>query len=177
MAVSIERFDAAQTRAELLLLVQLLQDVVNGGGTVGFMPPLEPDEATAFWHGVIQALETSPRVLLVARDGNAIVGTAQLDPCTRSNGLHRAEVMKVMVHGSQRNRGIGAALMHAIETEARALGLKTLVLDTRKGEASQRLYERIGYARAGEIPNYAKSADGSLHTTVYMYKLLDGSVT
>jgi acetyltransferase len=174
MAVSIERFDAAQTQAQLFCLVQLLQDVVNGGGTVGFMPPLGFADATAFWHGVIEALKTSPRVLLVARDGDAIVGTAQLDPCTRSNGLHRAEVMKVMVDGSRRNQGIGAALMDAIEVEARALGLKTLVLDTRKGEASERLYARVGYTRAGEIPDFAKSADGSLHTTVYMYKLLEG---
>jgi acetyltransferase len=174
MPVSIERFDAARTRAQSLSLVQLLQDVVNSGGTVGFMPPLESEEATAFWDGVIEALENSPRVLLVARDGDTIVGTAQLDPCTRSNGLHRAEVMKVMVSASNRNQGIGATLMHAIEAEARALHLSTLVLDTRQGEASERLYERVGYTRAGEIPNYAKSADGSLHTTVYMYKLLEG---
>jgi acetyltransferase len=174
MAVSIERFDATQTRAQLFSLVQLLQNVVNSGGTVGFMPPLGFTEATTFWHGVIEAINASPRVLLVARDGEAIVGTAQLDPCTRSNGLHRAEVMKVMVDGSQRNQGIGAALMQAIETEARALRLRTLVLDTRKGEASERLYARVGYTRAGEIPDFAKSADGSLHTTVYMYKLLEG---
>ncbi len=175
MTIRIERFNAIQARAHLPELVDLLIGVVNGGGTVGFLPPLEILEATAFWHGVIEALQNSPRVLLVARTDQAIVGTAQLDPCTRSNGLHRAEVMKVMVRGDQRDRGIGMQLMHAIELEARQAKITTLTLDTRKGEPSERLYERAGYTRAGEIPNYARNADGSMHTTVYMYKLLQAN--
>jgi acetyltransferase len=173
MPIRIERFNADHARAHLPELIELLIGVVNGGGTVGFLPPLEIPEAAAFWHGVIEALETSPRVLLVARDDESMIGTAQLDPCTRSNGLHRAEVMKVMVRGSHRNQGIGAHLMQAIELEARQARITTLMLDTRKGEPSERMYERVGYTKAGEIPNFARNADGTLHATVYMYKLLE----
>jgi acetyltransferase len=168
----IERLDASQALSIVPHLATLLQDVVNAGGTVGFMPPVWRDEATAYWLDVVQALEGSLRVLLVARDGTDIVGTTQLDLCGRSNGLHRAEVMKVMVHPSRQSQGIGMQLMRAIELEAEYEGRTTLVLDTREGEPSERLYSKVGYIKAGVIPNYARSADGSLHTTVYMYKLL-----
>ena len=176
MTVLIERLGANQARVLVPQLAALLQDVVNAGGTVGFMPPVSSDEASAYWLDVVRALEGSLRVLLVARDGPEIVGTAQLELCGRSNGLHRAEVMKVMVHPSRQSQGIGAQLMRAVELEAAREDRTTLVLDTREGEPSERLYFKVGFVKAGVIPNYARSADGSLHTTVYMYKLLPGKL-
>src|SRR6266508_2217588 len=71
-----------------------------------------------------------------------------------------------------RRRGIGRALMEAAETEAQRLGRSTLVLDTRQGDSSERLYRAMGWQAAGTIPRYARSADGALHTTVFYYKLL-----
>jgi acetyltransferase len=171
--VLIERLNADQTHEILPNLVALLQDVVNQGGTIGFMPPVSSEEASAYWRDVIQALRGPLRVLVVARDGETVVGSAQLDLCGRSNGLHRAEVMKVMVHSKHRKKGIGARLMQAIETQAKLEGRSTLVLDTREGDDGVRLYEREGYVAAGVIPQYARSVDGSLHATVYMYKLLE----
>jgi ribosomal protein S18 acetylase RimI-like enzyme len=91
---------------------------------------------------------------------------------SRPNGKHRAEITKLMVHTAARGQGIGQALMQAIEQEARLAGRTTLILDTRKGDPSEQLYLKLGYTRAGVIPEYARSADGSLHTTVFMYKLL-----
>jgi acetyltransferase len=176
--VLIERLNADQTREILPDLVELLQDVVNSGGTIGFMPPVSSEEASIYWQDVMQALRGPLRVLVVARDGNtrdggAVIGSAQLDLCGRSNGLHRAEVMKVMVHSQHRKKGIGAQLMQAIETQAKLEGRSTLVLDTREDDDGVRLYKREGYVAAGVIPEYARSADGSLHATVYMYKLLE----
>ena len=63
-------------------------------------------------------------------------------------------------------------LMRAVELVAEREGRTTLVLDTREGEPSEHLYDRAGFVKAGVIPNYARSGDGSLHSTVYMYKLL-----
>ena len=168
----IERFNADQALEILSDLVVLLQDVVNAGGTIGFMPPISNEEASTYWQDVIQTLRGPLRVLVVACDGEAVIGSVQLDLCGRSNGLHRAEVMKVMVHSKHRKKGIGAQLMRAIETQAKLEGRSTLVLDTREGDDGVRLYERQGYEVAGVIPEYARSADGNLHATVYMYKLL-----
>ncbi len=101
------------------------------------------------------------------------MGSVQLALATRGNGLHRAEVQKLIVHRQARHQGIGRALMAALEDTAWQEGRWLLVLDTRQGDAAEQLYEKIGYVRSGTIPQYARSADGSLHTTVFFYKLLD----
>jgi GNAT superfamily N-acetyltransferase len=96
----------------------------------------------------------------------------QLALVTKQNGLHRAEVQKLLVHTDFRQRGIARALMSAVEEAARAVGRTLLVLDTEQGSIAEQLYERCGYARSGIIPHYALSTDGSLITTVVFYKLL-----
>jgi hypothetical protein len=37
---------------------------------------------------------------------------------------------------------------------------------------AEQLYQSLHYQRAGEIPEYARSADGQLHATAIYYKLL-----
>lgn len=166
------------TPAETLVaepaLVALLRDAVDSGASIGFLPPLSEGEALEYWRSVGVAVAEGSRVLFAARDaaGEAI-GSAQLDLALRANGRHRAEVAKVMVHRRARRQGVGRALMLAAEAEARRLGRSTLVLDTRHGDPSEILYRSLGWERAGEIPRYARSADGTLHTTAFYFKLLE----
>ena len=59
------------------------------------------------------------RVILVAMEGDAIVGTASLG---------RDQVHAVFVHPARQGRGIGRRLMEALESEARARGERELIL-------------------------------------------------
>lgn len=172
--IVVECLSAAATRAHQASLTTLLEDSVNGGASVGFLPPLDDGEARRYWEGVSAVVENGSRRLWIAREpGGAVTGTVQLDLEARPNGSHRAEVMKLMVHSAKRRRGTGRALMRAAEEEARRLGRTTLVLDTRQGDPSESLYRSMGWERAGVIPRYARSADGTLHPTALYYKLLD----
>ena len=170
--VSIEPADARSLTNIRGDLVDLFRETVNGGDTVGFLPPISTEEATAFWDGVREALEGGGRRLLVARRARRVLGTVQLDLATQTNGRHRAEVMKLLVHEEARRQGLGRRLMEAVEGVARDEGRTLLVLDTRQGEPSEEFYTALGYERAGVIPNFAESADGTLHATVLFYKEL-----
>ncbi|MFQ6030723.1 MAG: GNAT family N-acetyltransferase [Dehalococcoidia bacterium] len=99
------------------------------------------------------------------------VGTVQLALAAQQNALHRAEVQKIMVHTSARRQGIGEALMIAVDEVARIEGRTVLVLDTRHGDVSERLYLKQGYTLVGTIPNYARSASGALDDTAIYYRL------
>ena len=57
-----------------------------------------------------------------------------------------------MVHRRARRRGVGRALMLALEDHARQLGRTTLILDTRQGDPSEDLYRAVGWTFAGAIP-------------------------
>lgn len=173
MSVRIRRVPPEGMAALLPGLVGLLQDAVAAGASVGFMPPLSGGEALAYWNDVQRGMEAGARILLVAERGVDLIGSVQLVLETRANGLHRAEVAKLMVHTGSRRGGVGRALMEEVERQARAAGRSTLVLDTREGDPAERLYRRLGYQVAGHIPRYALNADGTPHTTVIMYRILD----
>ena len=170
---SIERLDAQQALAELPGLVALLQDSVNGGASVGYLPPLSDEDATHYWQSIIGEVQAQARILWVARQADLLVGTVQLHLESRPNGRHRAEVQKLLVHTQARRQGVGQALMAALEAAARAVGRSLLVLDTRQGDASELLYAKIGYLKAGTIPGYACSANGALDACVFYYHWLE----
>jgi GNAT superfamily N-acetyltransferase len=170
--MDIQRLTSGNVTPALPKLAALLQNAVESGASIGFLTPFSHEDAMAYWQEVVPALQGTQRILLIAREGRDIAGTVQLDLAGRPNGSHRAEVAKLMVHTTHRGRGIAKALMNAIEHEARLAGRTTLILDTREGDPSEQLYLKLGYSRAGTIPEYARSSDGSLHTTVFMYKLL-----
>jgi ribosomal protein S18 acetylase RimI-like enzyme len=169
---------AAEAARELAALVDLLRDSVDGGASVGFLPPLDRAEAEDYWRHVIDDVAAGTRVLLGVRapDGR-LVGSAQLELAMRANGRHRAEVQKVMVHSGARQRGLGRALMDAAEAQARRRDRSTLVLDTRQGDPSERLYRAAGWTLGGTIPRYARSANGALHATAFYHKVLDAAAS
>jgi ribosomal protein S18 acetylase RimI-like enzyme len=174
MDTTIETLTADAARARAAELGEILVDCVDGGASVGFLPPLAPAEAAAYWGTVADAVREGSRVVLVAgAPAGPADGTVQLDLATRANGLHRAEVVRLLVHRRARRRGLGRALMLAVEAEARRRGRTTLVLDTRQGDPSEILYRALGWQLAGVIPRYARSADGALHPTAFYYKLLE----
>ncbi|MEK4511211.1 GNAT family N-acetyltransferase [Paenibacillus sp. FSL K6-2524] len=152
--------------SQLEQLTELLISVVETGASIGFLPPLSKDEAINYWHKVIE-----PGVILwVAMQNDSIVGTIQLQLAQKQNARHRAEIAKLMVHPEYRRMGIAQWLMQTAEEQARTESRTLLVLDTRAGDPSNHLYLSFGYTEAGRIPNYAESADGTLHETVYYYK-------
>ena len=165
-------FSAQQLRSRIGSLVELLQDVVEDGASVGFLPPLSEADARAYWETVRAAIAGGARRLIVAEEGERVLGAVQLDLPAMPNARHRGEVMKLIVHRLARRRGVGRALMQALEQTAAALNRTLLVLDTRRGDAAEQLYTSLGYRQAGVIPRYAMSARGTLDDTVYMYREL-----
>ena len=173
MDVTIEALDAAAAAAALPELVGLLDDALAGGASVGFVLPLAGGELAAYWAGVVAAVARGAKVLLVARADGRIVGTVQVALEPRANQQHRAEIQKLLVLRAARGQGLGAALLAAAEAAARAAGRTLLVLDTRTGDAAERLYYRHGWHLAGVIPRFARHPDGSrLEDCSFMYKEL-----
>ena len=168
--VTIAQLDAAEARAAIPDLAQVLVDCVQGGASVHFMHPLSPFEAEAFFAKVADQVERGEAVLFVARIDGRTLGTVQLGLDTPPNQQHRAEIKKMLVHRDARRRGVGAALLTAAEQAAPRYGRTLLVLDTVLAAEGERLYARGGWTRAGVIPDYALLPDGDLCSTVYFWK-------
>jgi acetyltransferase len=168
--ISVRRLEQV-TDEERRALAALLIDSVEGGASVGFLPPLSEGAAAEYWRGVLAALGPG-LVLWVAELDGRILGTVQLAPSLRPNGLHRAEVQKLLVHSDARGRGLSSRLLQALEDFARCAGRTLLVLDTLAGSHAETVYQHFQWQRAGEIPDWARHTDGALHATVLYYKRL-----
>jgi hypothetical protein len=62
--------------------------------------------------------------------------------------------------------------MQAAERTARECGKTLLVLDTATGGDADRLYQRLGWVRVGDIPGYALLPRGGFCGTTAFYRTL-----
>lgn len=153
-------------------LVELLQDSVTGGASVGWTEVPSTKEARNYWTQVLEAVGRGERKLFVATDDHVCAGAIQLALSPKQNSRHRGEIQKLMVHSTYRRKGVGSALLTALENAASAHGLSTLVLDTRTGDDAEQLYRKAGYHFVGTIPGYLQTADGKLESTSIFYRHL-----
>ncbi|GAA2444580.1 GNAT family N-acetyltransferase [Streptomyces pulveraceus] len=153
-------------------LAALLVDTVNGGSSVGFLAPLERDEAAAWWRERAGAVDAGHLQVWIARDAERVTGTIGLVRAALPNARHRAEVTKLMVRPSARGRGLGRSLLDAVERSAAETGVTLLVLDTESGSPAERLYRSAGWTECGSIPEYAGDPAGVLKPTTLYYKPL-----
>jgi ribosomal protein S18 acetylase RimI-like enzyme len=145
---------------------------VADGGSVSFMHPLGAEVATAFWAKSLAAADAGERVVLGARLGGELVATVTLDLATPPNQPHRADIAKLMTCVALRGQGLARALMLEAETIAAAEGRSLLTLDTAAEDGAAGFYERLGYQRAGMIPDYALKPHGGLTPTLIYFKRL-----
>lgn len=169
-----EHLEDALVERDVTLLAEVLQAVVYGGAGVSFFVPFSLDEAREFWTAnVLAGVRAGTRRVLVARQGERIVGTVQINLAVPPNQQHRADVAKLLVHPDARRQGIARSLMLAIEQVAREEGRKLLTLDTVSRSSAESLYLQLGYVAAGVIPRYARgSLAPDLEDTTVMYKEL-----
>jgi acetyltransferase len=170
VTVGVEPVAGREARALRGGFVELLRDAVAHGASVGFLDPLADDEAAAYWDGVFAEADAGGRRLFVVREGGQVLGSVQLALPAKPNARHRVAVEKLLVHTGARRRGLGTELMRAAENAAQRLGRYLLVLDTRAGDPAARLYERLGYVRAGVIPGYALSPAGRPESAAFYYR-------
>jgi GNAT superfamily N-acetyltransferase len=172
VSISVRLITADEAAALLPALSDLLVDAVANGASVNFMAGFTTQQARVYWQKQITGLAVNDRIWLVAEDNSHLVGTVMCVFAPQPNQLFRAELSKMLVHSSQRKRGIGAMLMTAVETAALAAGKTHLILDTATGDSGDRLYRRMGWTEVGILPGSFYEPDGKLADSTILYKQL-----
>jgi ribosomal protein S18 acetylase RimI-like enzyme len=123
-----------------------------------------------WYHGVVAGLDDRDRLLVVAEEGDRLVGMVQLVFSGATNAEHRAEVQRVGVAADARGRGIGGSLMAAVEEVACDHRITLLWLTTHDATDACVFYEAIGYTKLGVMPNYSRRPDGTLWPGAFYFK-------
>ena len=168
--IEIRRLDAGEVRVHLGGLAEVLHQCVKSGASVGFVEPFGVAMAEEFFAKLVAGVESGERILLAAFAGELVVGTVQVVMAPMPNQPHRADVAKLLVHPVVRGQGVAATLMQEVERQALQSGRTLLTLDTVTGSVADRLYTRLGWNRAGIIPDYAVFPDGRFCDTTIFWK-------
>jgi len=169
VTIRVDELNGAAVQSHLDALAQLLLDAHASGMALCLAAPLSRDGARAAYNTAAERLTPGERLLLAAFDGDELVGAVQLDRAEAGNGRHRAEVRRLVVRADRRGAGVGRALMEAIVEAARGLGLRLLWLSTHEGTDADRIYGRLGWSRAGVIPDYAELPTGELAANAFYF--------
>jgi acetyltransferase len=168
----VQRIAASELPTHREALVDLLIDAVEHGSSLGFVLPLARDEIGRYWDGLAPSLADGSRLLWIATDAGAALGTVQLELATKKNGVNRAEVQKLLVNSNARRGGVGRALMGVVEAAAQLLNRGLLYLDTEAGSGAEAFYRALGYTCIGGLPEYACSPQGEWRANAIYYKTL-----
>lgn len=147
--------------------------------TAGETPYLlrEPDEITmtaeeerAFLHG---KTESADEIMLIATVNGEHVGNCSLmrvGSCRRT--AHRCS-MAIALYRKYQGFGIGRKMMETLLEIAGRIGYEQAELEVVDGnETARTLYESLGFACFGRLPDNMKYSDGSYRDTVWMAKKL-----
>lgn len=171
--VAVARLDGAAFDAALPQLAEILVDSVDGGASVGFVHPFTVADAQQWWLSVRGGVEQGSTLMWVAEDDTGVIGTIQVRlTVAYTNGRHRAEIAKLLVHRRARGRGIGKLLLATAEEAAAAAGVTILMLDTQTDSPAEYLYAKAGWTRFGVMPDHAADPAGALQPTTFFYKKL-----
>jgi len=170
--LTITQFSSAQITAHIHELIDMLKLTVDNGASIGWLAPLSESDAQDYWLTVQSQVEDGNKILLVAQQEDRVVGAVQIALEPRKNGNHRGEVQKLMVHMDYRRQGIARQLMEKLNTSAREANRRLLVLDVRKSDPAETLYQQMGYIHVGDIPEYARNNDLGFDATALYYKQL-----
>jgi ribosomal protein S18 acetylase RimI-like enzyme len=147
--ISIDRLDPADIDLLAPLWKQLLDHIAELPGAI--VPIRPPDESWPLERAEMVERLAGDAFVLVARRAGVVIGYAFVavegpDPVWYT-GDTRAELCHLCVADGERGRGVGSALLDAMDAELEHRGVEDVEIgvDTANHEAA-RLYEQRGYA-------------------------------
>lgn len=153
MQIDIELSEKAPEREEMNAILREYYNLLIGRLVADGGPQMTPDGPIEdFWTHVAEFLPPAGRLALARKSNGLLVGCGTL----ASIGHGRGELKRLFVRPEARGTGLGRRLVELRIDEARAMGLRTLLVDTLRLNVEMRgLYAKLGF---WEIPPYPESA-------------------
>ena len=142
---------------------------------MGFAPPpplITFDDVAPLAESALRTVREGRDHVVVAYDGETIVGFAFLEHRPGPLFRHWATLKRLQVHPDEQGRGIGRELLHACERLGRSVGIEALHLTVRGGTGTERFYETEGYEPVATIPEAIRLSPADTRAELYMVKRL-----
>jgi RimJ/RimL family protein N-acetyltransferase len=141
--------------AILAAVAQLVIAAAKRGEALGLAPNVTESEYLVYLGDLLAEAARGDAGLAVAvRADGTVLGTAQWRRSPYQTRWVLGELDRLAVAVGVRGSGVGSALVEAVAADALAHGLELLSLEVRgNNHGAVALYERLGFHRAGLLPN------------------------
>ena len=131
----------------------LVVSVATAGKTYAMDVPADLAETQAFWSG---------QHVVVAVDGDTVLGTARMGPNRPAQGSH-VGTASFMVGSAARGRGVGRALGEHVVQWHRDHGFGAIQFNAvvSTNTAAVRLWQSLGFTIVGTVPGAFRLPDGT----------------
>lgn len=146
--------------------------VTNAGGAVGFVPPVTRDDVEPVAREALRRVARGDDHLVTATETGRLIGFSFLERRPGELFRHWATVKRFQVAPSHQGRGLGGALLEAVQEHARRLGLDHLRLSVRGGTGTEAFYRRFGWEEVARIPRSIRVAEGDLREEIWLIRWL-----
>lgn len=153
-------------------LIDLWTTVANAGGAVGLPAPTRREAVAAIAEPAFDRVQEGRDDLVVAYDGDRVVGLGFLETNPAALTAHWATIRRLQRAPSHGGRGLGSALLSRLEAAARARGLASVTLTVRGGTGRERFYVAHGYRVDACLPDRLQIGEGRLVDELHLSKPL-----
>jgi L-amino acid N-acyltransferase YncA len=157
------------TDADFEQIWPIFQEIVAAGETYTYLPDTTREEAKRLW------LEL-PRQTFLAEDGEEILGTYYIKSNQPGAGSHVCNC-GYMVSGKARGKGLATAMCEHSQRIALKMGYKAMQFNfvVASNEGAVRLWQRLGFAVVGRLPQAFDHPTQGFVDALVMYKWLETS--
>lgn len=147
----------------------LLEPVIRAGETYALPPDLDRAEALRWWR-------SPPHQPFVACAGSDVIGTYYLQPNQRGPGDHIANCGYVS-DPARAGRGVATAMCLDSLQRAASQGFRAMQFNlvVRTNERAVRLWEKLGFAIVGTIPEAFRHPTAGYVDAYVMYRSMGAS--
>jgi len=110
--------------------------------------------------------------LIACDPGGPVLGYAYAAPYRPRAAYRFAVEDSIYVTPEAAGRGIGRALLAALEAAAVDRGVSLLLVDLPSGSAAEQMCRRSGFRLVGQVPGFTRSASGSFDPVSIYYRQL-----
>jgi len=175
VTLTVHRHTAA-TGEDVDRLHVLVAEMVHEGAALGWLEVPSRTELGDLVADLIAASETDDACLILAEDGDDILGFAYWTRRELDTLRPHADVGRIAVSTRARGQGVGRRVLQALVDGAAAAGIEVLTLDVRgNNHAAMALYEHFGFREYGRLPDYIAIGDERWDNVFYALDLRDSA--
>jgi len=148
-------------------ILQVMNQVLRSETTIGFPGPLDVMSGQRIIANLNEDVKAARCHVLVAEQGDKIVGQVILTPHPLPNCKHLVELSRGIIDPSFRGAGLALSAFREIAKKCDEIGAETIYLDVRAGTVIAELWKSFGFAPFGKLTDYAR-VNGRRYQGLYM---------